>query len=42
METYTNVLLVTANVGSLFENVSRPVRVTLKLHHTAVLPGDYT
>lgn len=42
METYTNVLLVTANVGSLFENVSRAVRVKLKLHHTAMLPVDYT
>lgn len=42
METYTNVLLVTANVGSLFENVSRAVRVTLKLHYTAMLPEDYT
>uniref|UniRef100_A0A3Q3L6R2 inositol-polyphosphate 5-phosphatase n=1 Tax=Labrus bergylta TaxID=56723 RepID=A0A3Q3L6R2_9LABR len=36
METYTDVLLVTANVGSLFDNVSKLVGVTLKQLHTTI------
>lgn len=33
METFTGVLLVTANVGSLFDNVSRPVEIGLSPEH---------
>lgn len=43
MEMYTNVLLVTANVGSLFENVSSPLHhqgYKLKLHVGVTLPED--
>lgn len=42
MEMYTNVLLVTANVGSLFENVSSPDQqgLKLKLHLGVTLPED--
>lgn len=42
METHTDVLLVTANVGSLFDNVSSLI-IELKLKvHKAGLPEDYT
>lgn len=42
METYTDVLLVTANVGSLFDNVSSLLRFVLKPLQAVMLPEDYT